>query len=277
MVEAAGSSEPLSPPLDFSTPRPPSTKIPAARLPPERGRPTRDRSPWKRTPPLSAKEPDASRSVHAEPRVRGPSWVGAPRTPEKGSPDMGHPPPPPPRAGCPAIPGATVPRTRGKEPAGTRDRSGGGPSTPTAKESQIRAPTASRTPLARPPGPAPHRAPAAAAAAASPTATLAARSGSRHLGAHVTWPDGTNAAPRGRGVQSKSPRRGETRKREWAPVPALTLTQQAESKDIPQGRGRATSILSPEQSLSGLPPRTSGNGLCRSRPELEGAQVLSSG
>lgn len=197
--------------------------------------------------------------------------------PGKGVARYGTPPAPTTTRWLPSDPRSHGPQNPGKEPAGTRNRSGGGPSTPTANESQILAPTASRTPLARPPGPAPHRAPAAAAAAASQTATLAARSGSRHLGAHVTWPDGTNAAPRGGGVQSKSPRRGETWKREWAPVPALTLTQQAESKDIPQGRGRTTSILSPEQSLSGLPPRTSGNGLCRSRPELEGAQVLSSG
>lgn len=70
----------------------------------------------------------------------------------------------------------------------------------------------------------------------------------------MTGPDGTNTALGGSSSQSLRGGR-EVWKHESAPGPQLTLQHRMESTDIPQGRARATFILSPEEILSGLPTR----------------------
>lgn len=190
------------------------------------GNPEHAPAPWlpptKGSPATRTPQPGESVRPDSKPLRRRP--LDSPPPPKQRIPETG----PPPAASSPCPPARPRPRTA-LSAARTPERSSGRRGTP------------------RPPAP-------SAATRVSPTATLAARSGSRHLVAHVTGPDGTNTALGG--SSSESLRGGrEVWKHESAPGAQLTLKHRMESTDIPQGRARATFILSPEEILSGLPTR----------------------
>lgn len=191
-------------------------------------------------------------------RYRIPHKVGPPRISSKGSPSR----PPTQRRG----PQRQGPQNPGQSAPGSRDPSGGRPSTfrPTT-------PATGRPP--RPPaGPRLRTVlPAAGRRSASPELN------SRRVGPLAPPPRLTvrdarralwgppSSRPRDRaGLHQRSPGgyrshnlRGGTRawKHRSPPVPCLTLTDRAESKDVPQERGGAPSILPPEEIPSGLPTR----------------------